>query len=90
MKDSYLIGGYDDEFYVMPFEGGLTSNMASARNPLIYSFYRFIKNATVVGLDVNASINIYVLMGYRHMKVCACVLACGLNRFDYAVLWKQY
>jgi hypothetical protein len=90
MKNDYLPGGIDDSTYVLPFSGGLTNAMAEARNPAGKLPYRFIKSEVVWYLDVNTSNNLFYMVEYNHMKVCACVLTCGLNGFDYAVLWKRY
>ena len=62
----------------LPFSsGGLTKTMADARNPKGETAYRIDSGTT------------YYIMEYKNMKVCACVYACGLNGFKYAMLWNQ-
>jgi len=89
MKNNYLPGGFVNSTYVLPFAEGLTNAMAEARNPAGKTSYRSIKYSQSL-FGVLTSNNLYYMVEYNHMKVCACVLTCGLNGFDYAVLWKQY
>ncbi len=89
MKSKYLPGGFYPNMYVMPFEGGLTYDMAEARNPAAEIQYRSIKQTPLTD-TTSYSLNKYYMVQYNNMKVCACVLTCGLNGFDYALLWKQY
>ena len=89
MKKTYLPGVVDYSNYVLPFGEGLTNDMAEARNPAGKYPYRVIEKTANL-YDTKTSDDIYYMIEYKHMKVCACVLTCGLNGFDYAMLWKQY
>ena len=89
MKNDYLPGGFVNSTYVLPFANGLTNAMAEARNPAGKISYRSIKYSQL-RIGVQTSMDLYYMVVYNNMKVCACVLTCGLNGFDYAVLWKQY
>ena len=63
--------------YIAFSSGGLTKEMANALNPLEKTDYENAEGTTV-----------YVV-NYKHMKVCSCVYACGLNGFKYAMLWNR-
>ena len=89
MRNDYLPGGIDESTYVLPFGEGLTNDMAEARNPAGKYPYRVIQKTANL-YYTKTSDQIYYMVEYEHMKVCACVLTCGLNGFEYAVLWKQY
>jgi hypothetical protein len=89
MKKTYLPGVVDYSNYVLPFGEGLTNDMAEARNPAGKYPYKYIVE-TDYFYNSKSSDNNYYMVEYNNMKVCACVLTCGLNGFDFAMLWKQY
>ncbi len=89
IKSDYLPGGIDDSTHVLPFGRGLTNDMAEARNPAGNITYRFMKE-TDDYYTGDTSTSLFYMVEYNHMKVCACVYTCGLNGFEYAMLWKQY
>ncbi len=90
MKNIYKAGGYSNNWNVLPFGEGLTHDTAEARNPLSKIPYKAINQIPSSDYAVSKSTDLYYMVQYKHMKVCACVLACGLNGFEYAMLWQQY
>jgi len=89
MKNDYLPGGIDDSTYVLPFGEGLTNDMAEARNPAGKMSYRFIKEKSG-WYSADTSTNLYYMVVYNRMQVCACVYTCGQNGFKFSMLWKRY
>ncbi len=71
-----------------PFGPGLTSNFASVRTTVNLTSYKelpvFNSYKTVI-YDTP-----YYLVEYEKMKVIFCVNTCGVNGFNYTMLWKQY